>query len=136
MECGCVLTTVYTFRYFLTEWYVAAGVGAAILEPASLPDHLPGPRANPRPHLTLFVFPTPSDTEPIATIICKQAMHRERTDRGYIGMLSVTHKWRRRGIARKLVELAIAEMRARGAQEVRKTMASRLASPCLSPVHC
>jgi predicted N-acetyltransferase YhbS len=34
-------------------------------------------------------------------------------------MLSVTHAWRRRGIARKLVELAIREMESRGVQEVR-----------------
>ncbi|KAL1409640.1 N-alpha-acetyltransferase 30 [Vanrija albida] len=81
---------VYTFRYFLSEW----------------------------PHLTFFVYPTPADATPIATIICKQDTHRERTNRGYIGMLSVQRGWRRRGIARRLVELAIAEMEARGAHEI------------------
>ncbi|WOO79660.1 N-alpha-acetyltransferase 30 [Vanrija pseudolonga] len=81
---------VYTFRYFLSEW----------------------------PHLTFFVYPSASDPTPIATIICKQDTHRERTNRGYIGMLSVQRAWRRRGIARRLVELAIDEMEARGAQEI------------------
>ncbi|BEI81362.1 hypothetical protein CcaverHIS002_0205220 [Cutaneotrichosporon cavernicola] len=81
---------VYTFRYFLEDW----------------------------PHLTFFVFPSPADPEPIATIICKLDMHRERTMRGYIGMLSVDKAWRRRSIARKLVELAISKMEAVGADEI------------------
>lgn len=64
------------------------------------------------------MYPSPTDPKPIATIICKQEPHRDRTDRGYIGMLSVHSAWRRRGIARRLVELAVREMAARGAHEI------------------
>ncbi|WVW81310.1 hypothetical protein I302_103301 [Kwoniella bestiolae CBS 10118] len=81
---------VYTFRYFLIDW----------------------------PHLAFLVFPSPHSTDPIATIICKQDSHRGKTNRGYIAMLSVDRAWRRRGIASKLVELAIDEMARRGAHEV------------------
>ncbi|WVQ83242.1 hypothetical protein IAT38_005381 [Cryptococcus sp. DSM 104549] len=81
---------VYTFRYFLIDW----------------------------PHLTFLVFPNPHSTTPIATIICKQDSHRGKTNRGYIAMLSVDRGWRRRGIASKLVELAIDEMARQGADEI------------------
>ncbi|EIW72931.1 hypothetical protein TREMEDRAFT_67141 [Tremella mesenterica DSM 1558] len=72
---------VYTYRYFLDEWYV--------------PIH-----------------------HAIAVIVCKQESHKGKTSRGYIAMLSVDKDWRRRGIASKLVELAIVEMTRRGAHEV------------------
>lgn len=80
---------VYTYRYFLFDW----------------------------PHLTFLVFPSPTSTRAIATIICKQDMHRG-TNRGYIGMLSVAKEYRRRGIGRKLVEIAVKEMAKRGAKQV------------------
>lgn len=73
--------------------------------------------------------------------MCKQESHRGKTNRGYIGMLSVDKAWRRRGIgesiptqisgtkaedlASKLVELAIAEMGACGAHEVCPTFYPR-----------
>ncbi|WVR03126.1 hypothetical protein IAU60_000116 [Kwoniella sp. DSM 27419] len=81
---------VYTFRYFLIDW----------------------------PHLAFLVFPQRDSKEPIAIIVCKQDSHRGKTNRGYIAMLSVDRAWRRRGIASRLVELAIAEMTRRGAHEV------------------
>ncbi|WRT63246.1 uncharacterized protein IL334_000149 [Kwoniella shivajii] len=81
---------VYTFRYFLIDW----------------------------PHLSFLVFPTPQSKDSIATIVCKQDSHRGKTNRGYIAMLSVDKAWRRRGIASKLVQLAIKEMAQRGANEV------------------
>ncbi|OXG12783.1 peptide alpha-N-acetyltransferase [Cryptococcus neoformans Tu401-1] len=80
---------VYTYRYFLFDW----------------------------PHLTFLVFPSPTSTRAIATIICKQDMHRGN-NRGYIGMLSVAKEYRRRGIGRKLVEIAVKEMAKRGAKQV------------------
>jgi len=46
------------------------------------------------------VFPSQNATEPIATIMCKQESHRGKTNRGYIGMLSVDKAWRRRGIGK------------------------------------
>ncbi|KIR35960.1 peptide alpha-N-acetyltransferase [Cryptococcus deuterogattii CA1014] len=69
------------------------------------------------PHLTFLVFPSPTSTRAIATIICKQDIHRG-TNRGYIGMLSVAKDYRRRGIGRKLVEIAVEEMAKRGAKQV------------------
>ncbi|WWC90160.1 uncharacterized protein L201_005093 [Kwoniella dendrophila CBS 6074] len=84
------LSLVFTFRYFLIDW----------------------------PHLAFLVFPFPASKDPIATIICKQDFHRAKTNRGYIAMLSVDRAWRRRGIASRLVELAITEMARRGAHEV------------------
>ncbi|WWC67277.1 uncharacterized protein I206_101185 [Kwoniella pini CBS 10737] len=81
---------VYTFRYFLIDW----------------------------PHLAFLVFPSSISKEPIATIICKQDSHRGKTNRGYIAMLSVDRAWRRRGIASKLIKVAIDEMIRRGVHEV------------------
>ncbi|KAK8849377.1 hypothetical protein IAR55_004709 [Kwoniella newhampshirensis] len=84
------LSSLYTFRYFILDW----------------------------PHLTFLVFPHPNTSTPIACIVCKQDSHRGKTNRGYIAMLSVDRAFRRRGIASRLVELAIAEMAKRGAHEV------------------
>ena len=36
--------------------------------------------------------------DPIGVIVCKQSMHRDVTNRGYIAMLSVHRNWRKRGI--------------------------------------
>ncbi|RXK42632.1 hypothetical protein M231_00186 [Tremella mesenterica] len=81
---------VYTYRYFLDEW----------------------------PHLTFLVYPSQISKKAIAVIVCKQESHKGKTSRGYIAMLSVDKDWRRRGIASKLVGLAIVEMTRRGAHEV------------------
>ena len=35
---------------------------------------------------------------PIGVIVCKQSMHRDASNRGYIAMLSVDKGWRKRGI--------------------------------------
>ncbi|WVO16557.1 hypothetical protein L204_104236 [Cryptococcus depauperatus] len=85
---------VYTYRYFLNDF----------------------------PHLTWLVYPTSSTTQPIALIICKTDPRRDRRgmwgERGYIAMLSVERGWRRRGIARRLVEISVEEMKRGGAKEV------------------
>ncbi|WVQ76012.1 hypothetical protein IAR50_005648 [Cryptococcus sp. DSM 104548] len=83
---------VYTYRYFLFDW----------------------------PDLTWVVFPTSTPApgeQPIATIISKLDSHRGKY-RGYIAMLSVHPSYRRRGIARQLVDITIEEMRRKGANEV------------------
>ncbi|KAJ9110966.1 hypothetical protein QFC20_002732 [Naganishia adeliensis] len=72
------------------------------------------------------VYPPPpqptstTDERPhaIACIVCKQDTHKSRVNRGYIAMLSVDRAWRRRGIARKLIELAVGTMISRGADEI------------------
>ena len=37
-------------------------------------------------------------SDPIGVIVCKQSMHKDLTNRGYIAMLSVDKGWRKRGI--------------------------------------
>lgn len=37
-------------------------------------------------------------SDPIGVIVCKQSMHKDLTNRGYIAMLSVSKQWRKRGI--------------------------------------
>jgi peptide alpha-N-acetyltransferase len=51
-------------------------------------------------------------------IICKLESHRSGTFRGYIAMLAVQESHRGRGIASKLVKMAIEAMTARDADEV------------------
>jgi peptide alpha-N-acetyltransferase len=51
-------------------------------------------------------------------IICKLEPHRSGTFRGYIAMLAVQESHRGRGIASKLVKMAIEAMTARDADEV------------------
>ncbi|CAE6477795.1 hypothetical protein ACGC1H_005826 [Rhizoctonia solani] len=80
---------IYTYRYFLSSW----------------------------PHLA-FMAHDPESKEPIGAIVCKQDSHRGKAERGYIAMLVVGSTWRKRGIARHLVELSIDAMTANGADEV------------------
>ncbi|KAG6853461.1 hypothetical protein C0991_004248 [Blastosporella zonata] len=62
---------IYTFRYFLHHW----------------------------PHLSFLAYSgDSSDKTPIGVIVCKQSMHKDLTNRGYIAMLSVSKNWRKRGI--------------------------------------
>ncbi|KAF8703656.1 FR47-like protein, partial [Rhizoctonia solani] len=80
---------IYTYRYFLSSW----------------------------PHLA-FMAHDPGSGEPVGAIVCKQDSHRGKAERGYIAMLVVGGAWRKRGIARHLVELSIDAMTANGADEV------------------
>ncbi|CAA7262596.1 unnamed protein product [Cyclocybe aegerita] len=101
---------IYTFRYFLHQW----------------------------PHLAFLAYPSDADTDgdsdttppppsalvsqsteqPVGVIVCKQSMHRERANRGYIAMLSVDKAWRKRGIASALVRRSIAAMKRDGVDEI------------------
>ncbi|KAF8206787.1 hypothetical protein K438DRAFT_1963100 [Mycena galopus ATCC 62051] len=61
---------IYTFRYLLYQW----------------------------PHLSFLAYPSdPATSAPIGVIVCKQSMHRESANRGYIAMLGVSKDWRKRG---------------------------------------
>ncbi|KAF9006942.1 acyl-CoA N-acyltransferase, partial [Cyathus striatus] len=63
----------------------------------------------------------PSDSassEPIGVIVCKQSMHRDLANRGYIAMLSVNKNWRKRGIASALVRSSIDAMKEDGVEEI------------------
>ncbi|KAG6837772.1 hypothetical protein H0H93_001699 [Arthromyces matolae] len=82
---------IYTFRYFLHHW----------------------------PHLSFLAYTSESkDKAPIGVIVCKQSMHKDLTNRGYIAMLSVDKKWRKRGIASSLVRNSIQAMKEDGVDEI------------------
>jgi peptide alpha-N-acetyltransferase len=86
--------TVYTYRYFLNQWpqlCFLAHVGSA------------------------------SPRKTVGVIICKLDRHLKgnRYMRGYIGMLSVQPTHRGKGIATRLLKVALAELVNLGAQEVR-----------------
>ncbi|KAF8154018.1 acyl-CoA N-acyltransferase [Crassisporium funariophilum] len=82
---------IYTFRYFLHQW----------------------------PHLSFLAYPSDSDNSaPIGVIVCKQSMHNDLANRGYIAMLSVDKKWRKRGIASALVRNSIQAMKEDGVDEI------------------
>ncbi|KAJ7239984.1 acyl-CoA N-acyltransferase [Mycena haematopus] len=82
---------IYTFRYFLHQW----------------------------PHLSFLAYPSdPASSTPIGVIVCKQSMHRETANRGYIAMLSVSKNWRKRGIASTLVKNSLDAMKEDGVEEI------------------
>ncbi|KAG5725082.1 N-alpha-acetyltransferase 30, NatC catalytic subunit [Termitomyces sp. T112] len=73
---------IYTFRYFLHHW----------------------------PHLSFLAYSSNSgDQVPIGVIVCKQSMHKDSTNRGYIAMLSVNKNWRKRGIDDWILTFAMKE---------------------------
>ncbi|CCC67658.1 hypothetical protein NCAS_0A11000 [Naumovozyma castellii] len=84
--------SIYVYRYFLNQW----------------------------PELCFLAFDSGSsdDDVPIGCIICKSEMHRNSRMRGYIGMLAVEKSYRGRGIAKKLVEIAINKMIDDGCDEI------------------
>jgi ribosomal protein S18 acetylase RimI-like enzyme len=51
-------------------------------------------------------------------VVCKLENHRSGTYRGYIAMLATVEEFRGKGIATKLVKLAIEAMKSRDADEV------------------
>lgn len=55
----------------------------------------------------------------VGVVVCKQERHKSGLMRGYIAMLSVRTDYRKRGIATKLVRMAIDAMISGGAEEVR-----------------
>ncbi|EJD35900.1 acyl-CoA N-acyltransferase [Auricularia subglabra TFB-10046 SS5] len=86
---------VYTYRYFLDQWpqlclIAEAGTGTGRRGAATA----------------------------AGVIVCKQSTHKSGANRGYIAMLSVASAFRKRGIARTLVERAVRKMQVRGASEV------------------
>ncbi|KAJ7682937.1 acyl-CoA N-acyltransferase [Mycena rosella] len=82
---------IYTFRYFLHQW----------------------------PHLSFLAYPSdPATSAPVGVIVCKQSMHREASNRGYIAMLSVSKDWRKRGIGYTLVKNSLDAMKEDGVEEI------------------
>ncbi|TIA73774.1 hypothetical protein E3P81_01592 [Wallemia ichthyophaga] len=54
----------------------------------------------------------------VGVVVCKQERHKSGLMRGYIAMLSVRTDYRKRGIATKLVRMAIDAMISGGAEEI------------------
>ncbi|SCU94378.1 LANO_0E06590g1_1 [Lachancea nothofagi CBS 11611] len=81
--------SVYVYRYFLNQW----------------------------PELCYFAF-SEGEKDPVGCVVCKYDDHRGARLRGYIGMLAVAQNFRRRGIAKQLVAVAIEKMQEIGCDEV------------------
>src|ERR1700761_373011 len=81
--------SIYVYRYFLYQW----------------------------PELAFLAL---DDSENlIGVIVCKLEAHRGGPLRGYIAMLATQEEYRGRGIAGRLVKMAVQRMKERGADEVR-----------------
>lgn len=85
--------SIYTYRYFINNWPNLCFLAT-----------MPG--AN-----------TPSESQVVGAIVCKQDRHRSGTLRGYIAMLAVHNSMRKRGLGRQLVKLAVCAMRDGGCDE-------------------
>ncbi|KIJ22742.1 hypothetical protein M422DRAFT_196498 [Sphaerobolus stellatus SS14] len=82
---------IYTYRYFLHQW----------------------------PHLSFLVRAIDAtSSETVGVVVCKQSLHRNGKQRGYIGMLSVRKDCRKRGIGKTLANLSIQAMSTSNADEV------------------
>lgn len=85
--------SIYVYRYFLNQW----------------------------PSLAYSAYDSkiePESSKPIGCIICKAERHCNVRKRGYIAMLAVNHAYRSRGIAKRLIKLAIEQMIAQGCDEI------------------
>lgn len=80
---------IYTYRYFLNQW----------------------------PHLAYIAY-TDLSTKPVGVIVSKQEVHKSGVNRGYIAMLSVDKRFRKRGIGSELVRRSVQAMLLNGAEEV------------------
>ncbi|KIO27811.1 hypothetical protein M407DRAFT_188718 [Tulasnella calospora MUT 4182] len=80
---------IYTYRYFLNQW----------------------------PHLAYIAY-TDHSTKPVGVIVSKQEIHKSGVNRGYIAMLSVDKRFRKRGIGSELVRRSVQSMLLHGAEEV------------------
>ncbi|KAJ3832845.1 acyl-CoA N-acyltransferase, partial [Lentinula raphanica] len=60
----------------------------------------------------------PQSPTPVGDIVCKQDLHRNMYNRGYIAMLSVDKGYRKRGIASTLVRNSMEAMKEDGVEEV------------------
>ncbi|KAI4738910.1 hypothetical protein E4T50_10614 [Aureobasidium sp. EXF-12298] len=82
---------------------------------------------------TDFLLETVDSTgELIGVVVCKLEPHRDGPMRGYIAMLAVKKEHRGRGIASKLVRMAMDGMIAKDADEV-SAFCLRLQEPAIDP---
>jgi len=81
--------SIYVYRYFLNQWG------------------------------DLCYMALDADSDDLrGVVVCKLENHRSGTFRGYIAMLATVKEFRGKGIATKLVEMAITSMKERGADEI------------------
>ena len=91
--------SIFTYRYFINNW---PNLCFLALAPPDEPAAEGAAAAIPRV---------------VGTIVCKMDRHRSGTMRGYIAMLAVHNSVRKRGMGRKLVQLAVRAMRDGGCDE-------------------
>ncbi|KAF8326062.1 acyl-CoA N-acyltransferase [Cantharellus anzutake] len=98
---------IYTYRYFLTSWYVLYPLIITYSNQTAPNANLSGP-------------PPPPPERQIGVVVSRQDIHKSKKNRGYIAMLSVDKGFRKRGIGKstKLVTMSIDAMKANSAQEV------------------
>lgn len=60
-----------------------------------------------RMHTCMFVFKAMVGEECVGAIVCKLDMHKKMFRRGYIAMLAVDSKYRRKGIGKKSLFVVI-----------------------------
>lgn len=115
--------SIYVYRYFLYQWgelcyMVCTSFFHSLLWTIQTSSSLPIPYSNLHANTHAYQALDPLTSSLIGIIICKLEPHRSGTFRGYIAMLAVSSPYRGRGIASKLVSMAIDAMRARDADEV------------------
>ncbi|KAI4718396.1 acyl-CoA N-acyltransferase [Aureobasidium sp. EXF-10727] len=100
--------SIYVYRYFLYQWadlcYMVSILRIQILERDWQADFCPQT--------------VDSTGELIGVVVCKLEPHRDGPMRGYIAMLAVRKEHRGRGIASKLVRMAMDGMIAKDADEI------------------
>lgn len=103
--------SIYVYRYFLYQWadlcYMVSTLILVLFEIIR------------RDRQADFLLETVDSTgELIGVVVCKLEPHRDGPMRGYIAMLAVKKEHRGRGIASKLVRMAMDGMIAKDADEV------------------
>lgn len=96
--------SIYVYRYFLYQWGDLCFMVCSLLADLR--------------HLLTFCQTLDRESNLIGVIISKLEPHRSGTYRGYIAMLAVQESYRGKGIASKLVSMAIDAMAARDADEI------------------
>ena len=97
--------SIFTYRYFINNWPELTFLA---LMPAPVEGLQPIERG---------LAGSSQKQVVVGCIVNKQDQHRSGSMRGYIAMLAVHHSVRKRGIGRKLVQLAVRAMRDSGADE-------------------
>ena len=115
--------SIYTYRYFLHQWpglCVCAyarkkGVASSSSASASTDNDI---LAYSRASIAGSGIPINERGTMVGTIVCKAERERGETYKGYIAMLTVDDKYRKRGIGVKLARIGICRMFELGCEEI------------------